>query len=162
MVDAGRNLKDRPIELIICGEGPEKKRLLAAANGLPNVWFKGLLDEQSYQEMLADADLLVLPVVSGSGNSFLPAKLLSSCAAGKPVLAICDPDSELARIVRTNRCGEVLPPGNPQRIAQTLVALSNERIRLRSMGEAAKEFAKQYAQDKVLKEFWEKLQRADL
>jgi colanic acid biosynthesis glycosyl transferase WcaI len=162
LVDAGRNLKDRPIKLIICGEGPEKKRLLAAANGLPNVWFKGLLDEQSYQEMLADADLLVLPVVSGSGNSFLPAKLLSSCAAGKPVLAICDPDSELARIVRTSRCGEVLPPGNPQRIAQTLVALSNERTRLRTMGKAAKDFAEQYAQDKLLKEFWEKLKIADL
>jgi hypothetical protein len=30
------------------------------------------------------------------------------------------------------------------------------------MGKAAKEFVAQYAQEKVLKEFWEKLQRADL
>jgi colanic acid biosynthesis glycosyl transferase WcaI len=158
LVDAGRNLKDRRIELIICGEGPEKKRLLVAANGLPNLWFKGLLDEQSYQEMLADANLLVLPQVSGSGNSFLPRKLLSSCAAGKPVLAICDPDCELASIVRANLCGEVLPPGNAERIAQALEALSNDRVRLSTMGKAAKEFVAQYAQEKVLKEFWEKLE----
>ena len=34
LVDAGKSLSSSPIELIICGEGPEKKRLLAAAGGL--------------------------------------------------------------------------------------------------------------------------------
>jgi colanic acid biosynthesis glycosyl transferase WcaI len=160
LVDAGRNLRSRPIELIICGEGPEKKRLLAAANGLPNVWFKGLLEEREYQEMLADADLLVVPLVSGSGNSFFPHKLLSGCAAGKPLLAICDDDSELAQVVRMKRCGEVIPPGDAQRIAQTVDALSNDRARLKSMGKAAKELADEYAQEQVLREFWEKVKRA--
>ena len=161
LLDAARNLKDGPIEVLICGDGPKKDPLLAAAKDLSNVWFKGLLDERTYREMLADADLLVIPLVAGSGNAFFPYKLLSSCAAGKPVLAICDLDSELAQIVRTNRCGEVVPPGNAQVLAQMLDALSNDRARLQSMGVAAREFAEEFNQKKVLKEFWERLVKAE-
>jgi putative colanic acid biosynthesis glycosyltransferase WcaI len=161
LIDASKILRNRSIELIICGEGAEKKRLLAAAVGLPNVWFKGLLDDQSYQEMLADADLMVIPLVAGSGNSFFPHKLLSSCAAGKPVLAVCDLDSELAQTVRTNRCGEVVPPEDAHHLARTLDALSQDRARLKSMGIAAREFAEQFNQWKVLKQFWEQVERPD-
>ena len=161
LIDARKILRNRSIELIICGEGAEKERLLAAASGLPNVWFKGLLDEQSYQEMLADADLTVIPLMAGSGNSFFPHKLLSSCAAGKPVLAVCDPESELARTVRMNRCGVVVPPQNPQYLAQTLDALSKDRTMLESMGQAAREFAEQFKPEKVLKQFWEQVEQAN-
>jgi colanic acid biosynthesis glycosyl transferase WcaI len=160
LIAAGKILRNRSIELIICGEGSEKERLLAAANGLPNVWFKGLLDEQTYQEMLADADLVVIPLAAGSGNSFFPLKLLSSCAAGKPVLAVCDPDSELAQTVRTNQCGEVVPPENGQYLAQMVDALSNDRARLKSMGNAAREFAGKFKQGKVLEQFWEQVENA--
>jgi putative colanic acid biosynthesis glycosyltransferase WcaI len=157
LLDAAGKLKDRPIELLICGDGPNKEPLLAAANSLSNVWFKGLLDERTYREMLADADLLVVPLVAGAGNSFLPHKLLSSCAAGKPVLAICDFDSELARMVLTNRCGEVAPPENAQHLAELLDTLSKDRARLELMGIAARKFAEQFNQETVLKQFWEQV-----
>jgi colanic acid biosynthesis glycosyl transferase WcaI len=157
LLDAAGKLQDRPIELLICGDGPNKEPLLAAANGLSNVWFKGLLDERTYREMLADADLLVVPLVAGAGNSFFPHKLLSSCAAGKPVLAICDFDSELARMVLTNRCGEVAPPENAQRLAELLDMLSQDRARLELMGIAARQFAEQFNQETVLKQFWEQV-----
>jgi colanic acid biosynthesis glycosyl transferase WcaI len=161
LIAAAKIVRNRSIQLIVCGEGAEKKRLLAAAHGLPNVWFKCLLDEQSYHEMLADADLLVIPLVPGSGNSFFPHKLLSSCAAGKPVLVVCDPESELARTVRRNRCGVVVPPQDMQYLAETLDALSNDQARLESMGLAARAFAEQFQQGKVLKEFWEQVENAD-
>ena len=158
LIDAARNLKDHPIEMLICGDGPKKAPLLAAAKGLSNVWFKGLLDERTYREMLADADLLLVPLVAGSGNSFFPHKLLSGCAAGKPILAICDLDSELAQIVRTNRCGEVVPPENAQRLADMLDTLSNDRTRLKSMGIEARKFAEQFTQEKVLAQFWKQVE----
>ena len=160
LVDAARYLKNRSIDLIICGEGPQKRPLLAAADGLSNVRIKGLLDERSYREMLADADLLVLSLLAGAGNSFFPHKLLSACAAGKPVLAVCDLDSELAQVVRATGSGEVVPPANAPRLAERLDALSTDRARLKSMGMAAREFAEQFAQEKVLTRFWEQVQAA--
>jgi colanic acid biosynthesis glycosyl transferase WcaI len=161
LIAAAKIVRNRSIQLIVCGEGAEKKRLLAAAHGLPNVWFKCLLDEQSYQEMLADADLLVISLVPGCGNSFFPHKLLSSCAASKPVLAVCDSESELARTVRKNRCGVVVPPQDTQYLAQTLDALSSDQTRLKTMSHAARAFAEQFQRGKVLKEFWEQVENAD-
>jgi hypothetical protein len=84
------------VQIIICGDGADKKSLLQLGLGVPNLSFKGTLEIKDYREMLADADLMVVSLVSGSGNSFFPSKLLSACAAGKPVMAICDSDSELA------------------------------------------------------------------
>jgi hypothetical protein len=83
------------------------------AAGVRNVWFKGTLEANDYREMLADADLMVVSLVSGSGNSFFPSKLLSACSAGKPVVAICDADSELASVVQEYRCGVVVHPDDP-------------------------------------------------
>jgi len=161
LIVAWRFRTGNAMELVICGEGSGKKRLMEAANGLPNVSFKDLLDEQDYHEMLADADLLVIPLVSGAGDSFLPHKLLSSCAAGKPVLAVCDLDSELAQIVTKYRCGEVVSPGDPHSLAPILDRLSNDRTRLQSMGHAARELAERFEQGKVLRQFWEQIECAD-
>ena len=41
-------------------------------------------------------------------------------AAGKPLLAVCDSDSELAAMVREEDIGWVVPPGRPDLIVSAL------------------------------------------
>jgi putative colanic acid biosynthesis glycosyltransferase WcaI len=153
LILAMRLVTNPRIQLIVCGEGPAKQHLLVSAAGLRNVWFEGLQEPANYKEMLVDADLMVVSLASGSGNSFFPSKLLSACAAGKPVLAICDIDSELAVVVDRNRCGVVVAPGNPEGIAQRLEQLSGEPEQLESMGRAAKKFGDQFLWSAVLERF---------
>jgi colanic acid biosynthesis glycosyl transferase WcaI len=149
-----RSVRNPAIQLIICGEGAEKERLLAmATTGLRNVWFKGVLEPNDYREMLVDADLMVVSLVSGSGTSFFPSKLLSACSAGKPVLAICNIDSELATIVQTNRCGVVVRPGDVEGLAQKLEELSRDPRQLEPMGRAAKRLSGQFLWSEVLARF---------
>jgi colanic acid biosynthesis glycosyl transferase WcaI len=153
LILAMRFVTNPRIQLIFCGAGADSEHLLASAAGLRNVWFKGVQEPTNYKEMLVDADLIVVSLASGSGNSFFPSKLLSACAAGKPVLAICDVDSELAVVVDTNRCGVVIPPGDPEELAQRLEQLSREPKQLESMGRAAKEFGEQFLWSEVLRKF---------
>jgi colanic acid biosynthesis glycosyl transferase WcaI len=160
LIEAMRYLENRPIQLVICGNGPAKAELVALAQARPNVLFQPLLPEDDYQEMLADANLWVVPLPWGSGDVFFPSKLLSGCAAGKPILAICDSDSELGQIVRTRRCGEIVPPCAPQDIARAINTLANDRVRLCAMGIAARELAQEYARDAILPEFWIGLKNA--
>ena len=84
LILAARQVRNPGVLLIICGEGAEKKRLLEMAARIGNVWFKGVLEIKDYKEMLADADLIVVSVISGSGSAFFPSKLLSACSAGRP------------------------------------------------------------------------------
>ena len=141
------------IQLIICGEGAEKEGLLNSASGLRNVYFKGVQEPMEYQKMVADTDLMVVSLASGSGNSFFPSKLLSACAASKPVLAICDFDSELATVVETNRFGVVVRPADAEELASQLEALSRDPGRLEKMGSAAKQFADRFLWSRILKKF---------
>ena len=141
------------MQIVICGDGAEKQLLLQLAVGVPNLWFKGTLDNKDYREMLADADLMVVSLVSGSGNSFFPSKLLSACAAGKPVVAICDADSELASVVETNQCGIVVRPGDPGGLARWLEQLSDDPKQLEPMGRAAKVLSDRFLWSDILEKF---------
>jgi glycosyltransferase involved in cell wall biosynthesis len=62
-------------------------------------------------------------------------------AAGKPLLAICDSDSELAAMVREEDIGWVVPPGRPDLIASALLEAKSDPGRLHSMGERARKAA---------------------
>jgi colanic acid biosynthesis glycosyl transferase WcaI len=150
LVAAASGLLDTSIQFIICGDGVEKVRLLESARGLRNVSFKALLQESEYQEMLADADLVVVSQVAGSGGAFFPSKFLSCCAASRPVLAICDSGSELANVVRANDYGVVVVPGYPQEIVLALRELARQPEQREKMGEAARHFGEQFLWSAVL------------
>ena len=42
-------------------------------------------------------------------------------AAGKPVIAVADRESELAQVVREERIGWVVPPNQPEELAQVIL-----------------------------------------
>jgi colanic acid biosynthesis glycosyl transferase WcaI len=105
VVESFRHVRNDAIQLIICGEGAEKQRLVEFASDMPNVRFADLLEDEDYNKMLTDANLMIVTLAPGSGSSFFPSKLFSACAAGKAIVAICDSDSELAHIIQKNSCG---------------------------------------------------------
>jgi colanic acid biosynthesis glycosyl transferase WcaI len=153
LIAAIRQVKNPVVQIVICGDGADKKSLLQLGLGVPNLSFKGTLEIKDYREMLADADLMVVSLVSGSGSSFFPSKLLSACAAGKPVMAICDADSELASVVERNRCGFVVRPGDPLGLAQRLEQLSGDPRQLEPMGIAAKVLSNRFLWRDILEKF---------
>jgi colanic acid biosynthesis glycosyl transferase WcaI len=153
LLEAARNVKNRAIQFIICGDGVEKERLWKLADGLPNVRMKSLLEKREYEQMIADADLQAVSLTQCAGNVFFPSKLLNGCAAGKPVLAMCAPDSELAHVVQSNRCGVVIPHGDPCAVARTLDGLVGDKPALERMGAAAKEFGERFFWDRLLEEY---------
>jgi glycosyltransferase involved in cell wall biosynthesis len=103
--------------------------------------------------MLADADLVVVSQIAGSGGASFPSKFLSSCAAGRPVLAICDAGSELANVVRANECGIVVVPGFPEEIILALRKLAMQPKQREKMGIAARHFGEQFLWSAVLGRF---------
>ncbi|MBV8967557.1 MAG: glycosyltransferase, partial [Verrucomicrobia bacterium] len=117
VVESFRYVRNNAVELVICGDGAEKQRLLEFASDMPNVRFADLLAGEDYHQMLTDANLMIVTLAPGSGSSFFPSKLFSACAAGKAIVAICDSDSELAQIIEKNSCGVVVPYGDCKKLA---------------------------------------------
>jgi colanic acid biosynthesis glycosyl transferase WcaI len=82
--------------------------------------------EDSYREMLADADCSVITQQEGTGSFFFPSKLLTSLAVGKPVITVADQDSELARATMDGRFGINVVPNQPETLARAIRSMADD------------------------------------
>ena len=76
-------VKEVDIELVIAGDGPERNRLEALAEGLPVTFLGHLSDRQTLAETLRSCDVLVMP----SASEGYPNAILEALACGLPVVA---------------------------------------------------------------------------
>jgi colanic acid biosynthesis glycosyl transferase WcaI len=89
-----------------------------------------------YSLGVADAHWLSLnPKLEGL---MVPSKFYGIAAAGKPIIVIAATDGELARLVRENRCGLVVAPGDSEALARELSRLAGDRASLADMGKRAR------------------------
>jgi len=105
------------IHWAICGDGAAKPELLARAAQASRMsgceaHFYPIQPDALYQSLLREADVNLITQQRGTGQFFFPSKLLSVVHQGRPVLAVADTDSELARAVREGGFGAVTSPGD--------------------------------------------------
>ena len=86
-----------------------------------------LVDEQHLWELYARCSLQVVPQAPGTGAGAFPSKLPNLVAAGVPVFAMCDTDSELAQVLREAEAGDVAPGTDAEELCRALQA-SIERL----------------------------------
>jgi colanic acid biosynthesis glycosyl transferase WcaI len=66
-------------------------------------------------------------------------------AAGRPVIAAADEDSEAVRVVREVGCGIAIPPGRPDELARTIRALIAGEYDLAEMGRRGRQYVEEEA-----------------
>jgi phosphatidylinositol alpha-mannosyltransferase len=104
---------------------------------------------------LHEADLLCAPSLTGESFGMI---LTEAFAAGTPVLA--SHIAGYADVVTDGVDGVLVPPADPQRLAEELQSLSRDPDRLRRMGLAARESATRYAWQTVAAEVEKVYERA--
>lgn len=153
MVEVARLLPKQ--QFVICGEGADRDRIaaLAEASKLENFLLLPLQDNLDYPRMLVDADICLISQKAGSGASFFPSKLLSATAFSKPVLAVADEESELAKATRSAGFGYVVPPDQPAAIALAIEDAVANPAGLLKKSQRARSFAEGFAWSNVLERF---------
>lgn len=101
------------VRFAIVGEGSSKNQLVqrASREHLANVAFLPHQPATQLRYSLASADVHLVSLADGLGGYLEPSKVYGVLAAGRPVLAAVDPDSEAARLIGESGCGLVVPPG---------------------------------------------------
>lgn len=146
LVDAAAQLKDkRDIAFVIVGDGGEKPALMQRARELQldNVQFQPLQPMERLSELLATADVAVVPQKRGVKDIVLPSKLGNLLASGRPVIAGAEANTEFGRIVAESGCGILVEPGNAAQIATAIADLSVERNECLRMGEDGRRYMEQ-------------------
>jgi glycosyltransferase involved in cell wall biosynthesis len=87
---------------------------------------------------LGVADVHLISLKAALEGLVVPSKFYGIAAAGKPVIAIAAADGEIARLVRAYSCGLIIEPGNGDTLAERLVQLSQDPVRVADMGRRAR------------------------
>jgi colanic acid biosynthesis glycosyl transferase WcaI len=128
------------VTFVVNGDGAARASLEQQAAGLTNVRFVGYQPRERLPEVLASADLHVVPLRAGLGNVSVPSKTYSILAAGRPLLAAIDPGTEVPRLIEAAGAGTVVPPDDPGAFVRALGDLLADPSRLARQGLAARQF----------------------
>ena len=130
------------ILFVICGDGALKGELESRTRDLPNVRLLPLQPFERLGELLTMANIHLLPQSSDAADLVLPSKLTGMLASGRPVVATCAPDTELASVV--SLCGMITVPGNPEHLASVVVSLADNRPLMADLGARARAWAEEH------------------
>ena len=134
-----------PARLVVVGTAPEDiVRNLADPEAIEHIDALGAVERDRLWEELAAADVLCAPSLSGESFGMV---LTEAFASGTPVVA-----SEIAGysdVVEHGVDGILIPPGDPQRLAEELLRLHVEPRRRAAMGAAARESAERFAWPRI-------------
>jgi len=158
VVTAARRLEDREdLVFVINGGGSALDDLRRDAAGLGNLRFVPMQPRERLPEVLAAADLHLVPLRTGLARSSVPSKLYSILAAGRPVLASVDPGTEVAATLDRAQAGVSVPPEDPHAFCTALEALVDDPERLRAMGVAGRRFVESWVSPEAVGVAYEEL-----
>jgi colanic acid biosynthesis glycosyl transferase WcaI len=121
------------------------------------VRFVDLQPRQRLPEVLAAADIHVVPLKRGLGRSSVPSKTYSILAAGRPVLASVDRGTEVASLVERSGAGVSVPPDDPEAFTKALGRLVAAPDELLRMGASGRRFVEGWASPAAVAEQYEAL-----
>jgi len=155
VLEAMKHLSADSIHVMVCGDGACRNGLAKAieASQIAHLHLLPLQPAAIYESMLIDADVCLITQRQGCDTASFPSKLLTTLAYGRPVLAVTDADSELARVIQESQAGWVVPPGCPECLAAKLQDLAHQPEQLASAGKAGRRYVERFDRPAVLAEF---------
>jgi len=91
--------------------------------------------------MLNACDVAIISFVPGMAGISVPSRMYNIMAAGKPIIAVADENSELGLVVKEERIGWVVPPGDVDRIVAAILDARANTACLAEMGQRARQAA---------------------
>jgi colanic acid biosynthesis glycosyl transferase WcaI len=143
--DAARLLRDDPdIHFLLSGWGIGFERLkqMQSDENLPNVTLVERVPEQDLEQLLAAADIWLIPYRKDLAGISVPSRFYNLLAIGRPVLLLSEASAEAALTVSEHGLGWVVEPGNPDALARTIRLAS--RSEDSSRAERAARIAQRY------------------
>ena len=139
------SMKDVDFKLIICGKGPDQKRLASAIDklGLNNrIEMKGWVEEDEKERLMGSCRFFVMPSLFES----LGLAAIEQMAYGRPIVY-----SAVNGLPDTIKDGGIaVPPKDPAALSKAMNSLLNDRSLTEELGKNAAKQARSYSWDALL------------
>lgn len=129
LVEAAKILNESHphIRFVICGDGTLADSLKQLAAGANNIHFTGQLSFDRVPEMYSTFNVSVVALAGDVASEALPSKFYRSLSCGVPVLGIARPGSPLDELIISLDVGQIVPPSDPTRLAETIIVMAENR-----------------------------------
>ncbi|MDQ3916290.1 MAG: glycosyltransferase family 4 protein [Actinomycetota bacterium] len=154
---AGALAHEEDLVFVVNGAGAGRAALEEAARGLRNVVFVDPQPAERLPEVLAAADVHLVPLKRGLARSSVPSKTYSILAAARPLVASVDVGSEVARIVEQSGAGIAVPPEDPEAFTKGVRRLTEDPAEAAAMGEAGRRWVESWASPARVAQAYEEL-----
>jgi colanic acid biosynthesis glycosyl transferase WcaI len=144
-----RDLDDLVIPIIGTGARRAELKALAERLDVDQVLFLYYQNRRVLPQSLSAADIHVVGLAPGLSGYVVPSRLYGILAAGRPVIAAADADSETVQVVEEVGCGIVVPPGRPERLARAIRDAHDGVYDLEAMGARGREWVERDADRSV-------------
>jgi glycosyltransferase involved in cell wall biosynthesis len=136
LLEAAYLLHDEPVLFQFIGDGFKRNKLENRASelGLTNIQFLPYQPFENLSNVLSAPNLAVVCLDRDCTGFSVPSKTYGIMAAGVPILAFLDPESEIGLTVRENDCGIVLPNPTADEVASLVLHLMSDSERIAVMG----------------------------
>lgn len=158
IIDAAKTMPE--VTFVINGDGSARSSLEERASGLRNVRFVDYQPIERLNDVLAAADVHVVPLRKGLAKVSVPSKSYSVLAAGRPLLAAIDPGTEIPRLLAESGGGVAVPPDDPEAFVEALREMLADRDRLSAMGRGGREWVERHVSPSGVASAYEELFRS--
>jgi colanic acid biosynthesis glycosyl transferase WcaI len=124
------------ISLVLIGNGVRRAEIIStvAEQKLTQVRVLPPVPRDAMDEVLAASNVALVPLDDRMLGLGSPGKLYSTLAAGRAVIGIVPPSSEVAQIIAEENCGVIVSAGDAGALATTILALRGDPARADAMG----------------------------
>lgn len=142
MIEAAKAIPG--VKFVINGDGSARSSLEERARGLTNLYFVDYQPIERLPEVLAAADIHVVPLRAGLAKVSVPSKSYSVLSAGRPLLAAIDLGTEIPRLLQESGGGVAVAPDDPAAFVDALREMLADPVRLSAMGRGGREWVERH------------------
>ena len=133
------------VAFVVNGDGAARNKLQEDCAELANVYFGDYQPIERLSEVLATGDIHLVPLRTGLAAVSVPSKSYSILAAGRPMLAAIDLNTEIPNMLQQSGAGIAVEPDNAPAFIEALGRLVNNRDQLSEMGANGRKWVETHA-----------------
>jgi glycosyltransferase involved in cell wall biosynthesis len=154
---AEKLLPREEFHFLFIGSGVKKRWLETSVKkkGLRNITVLPPRPREDQTNFLNACDIAVISFVDKMLGVSMPSRTYNTLAAGKPMIGIADPASELALVIKEEQVGWVVSPGSAPKLLEAIEAAQAQPQLLKEMGARARNAAlKKYSLEKAVADYY--------
>ena len=149
------------VQFVVVGDGAARSSLETALtkSNLKNLRMLPFQPVRLVNSMYAAADVCIVPLRRGFSYDTVPSKIYTAMAAGRPVLASAETDSETALLLNESSAGVCVEPESAEALSEAIASLYENPAYVSDMGDNGRKWIENYYSRSVVIDAYDNMVR---